>query len=117
MLIEPREPRFPWGMRVQALQDLFNDGTHPGSEPGTLLVEVGDEGEIVNIGHHNEANAPIYLVEFKGGKVLGVLEEEIAPFGTVEFEDVPEEELLAQALAIKAEAEAARVAATPEASA
>jgi nitrogen fixation protein NifZ len=91
MLIEPREARYPWGMRVQALEDLFNDGSFPGGAEGDLLVGAGDEGEIVQVGHHNEANVPIYLVEFQGGKVLGVLEEEIVPFGTVEFEEVPEE--------------------------
>ena len=35
-------------------------------------------GEIVQIGHHDEANVPIYLVDF-GVVVLGCLEEEIAP--------------------------------------
>jgi len=32
----------------------------------------------VQIGHHDEANVPIYLVDF-GVVVLGCLEEEIAP--------------------------------------
>lgn len=91
MLIEPREPRFPWGMKVQALEDLFNDGSYPDVPEGLLLVGAGDAGEIVQIGHHSEINAPVYIVEFENGKVLGVLEEEIVPFGTVEFVEVDED--------------------------
>lgn len=107
MMFELREPRYPWGLRVQALANLVNDGSHPDAAPGALLVSAGDEGEIVNVGHHGEANVPVYLVEFQGGRVLGVLEEEIVPLGSVEFEDVPEDELAALAASIQAETLAA----------
>jgi nitrogen fixation protein NifZ len=113
MMFDLREPRYPWGLRVQALNNLVNDGSHPDAPTGALLVSAGDEGEIVNVGHHNEANMPIYLVEFQGGRVLGVLEEEIAPYGEVEFEDVPEEELIALATALQAEAAAPAPEASP----
>lgn len=78
-MMEPRQARYPWGQRVQATVDLFNDGSFPGAEEGDLLVAEGDQGEIVQIGHHTEANLPIYLVEFGNGRVLGCLEEEIMP--------------------------------------
>jgi nitrogen fixation protein NifZ len=41
------------------------------------LVPAGSEGEIVQVGYHEEAKVPIYLVEFAGGYVIGCLEEEI----------------------------------------
>lgn len=77
-MMEPRQPRYEWGQRVCAGTDLFNDGSYPEAEEGALLVREGELGEIVQIGHHVEANVPIYLVEFDG-RVLGCLEEEILP--------------------------------------
>jgi nitrogen fixation protein NifZ len=41
-----------------------------------LLVVAGGPGEIVQVGHHEEANVPIYMVDF-GVAVLGCLEEEL----------------------------------------
>jgi nitrogen fixation protein NifZ len=76
MLIEPRDPKYTWGARVVALVDLHNDGTFPERAEGELLVPLGGWGEIVNVGHHNESNTPIYLVDFDG-IVLGCTEEEI----------------------------------------
>jgi len=59
--------------------DLYNDGSLPDApQEDILLVVAGGPGEIVQIGHHDEANVPIYLVDF-GVVVLGCLEEEIAP--------------------------------------
>jgi nitrogen fixation protein NifZ len=78
-MIEPRLPRYDWGMRVKALIDLHNDGTYPDKPVEGLLVRVGDTGEIVNVGTHTEANMPIYLVEFGEHLVVGCLEEEISP--------------------------------------
>ena len=75
-MMEPRTAQFEWGQRVRAAIDLFNDGSYPDAEEGALLVPAGGLGEIVQIGHHTEANLPIYLVEFDG-RVLGCLEEEI----------------------------------------
>lgn len=78
-MIEPREAKYQWGQRIVATTDLFNDGSYPDREPEALLVSNGTPGEIVNVGHHEENNLPIYLVEFQEGSVVvGCLEEEIA---------------------------------------
>ncbi|HEX5356208.1 MAG TPA: nitrogen fixation protein NifZ [Aquabacterium sp.] len=76
MMIEPREAQYQWGQQVVALVDLLNDGTYPDRAPDEVLVEIGSEGEIVQVGHHEEANQPVYMVEFNG-LVIGCLEEEI----------------------------------------
>jgi len=78
-VIEPRLPRFQWGQRVVALTDLHNDGSFPNAELEALLASVGDEGEIVQVGMHTDSNTPVYLVEFADKRVLGCVEEEIAP--------------------------------------
>jgi nitrogen fixation protein NifZ len=78
-MIEPRLPRFQWGQRVKALVDLHNDGSFPDAALEALLVNVGDVGEIVQVGTHAEENLPVYLVEFGERLVVGCLEEEILP--------------------------------------
>lgn len=78
-MIEPRLPKFQWGQRVRALQDLHNDGSFPDTPVEALLVKTGDTGEIVQVGTHEESNTPIYLVEFGERLVVGCLEEEIDP--------------------------------------
>lgn len=88
-MFELREAKYEWGQRVTALVDLFNDGSHPEVPIDELLVAEGAAGEIVQIGHHEEGNLPVYMVEFAHGPgsqdgaprpcVIGVLEEEIAP--------------------------------------
>jgi len=78
-MIEPREAKYQWGQHIVATTDLFNDGTYPEHEPEALLVSHGTPGEIVNVGHHEELNLPVYLVEFQQGGVVGCFEEEIAP--------------------------------------
>lgn len=78
-MIEPRLPKYQWGQRVKALIDLHNDGTFPDAAAEARLVNVGDTGEIVQVGTHTEANIPIYLVEFSEHLVVGCLEEEIIP--------------------------------------
>jgi nitrogen fixation protein NifZ len=40
------------------------------------MIAAGGPGEIVQVGHHSEANVPIYMVDF-GLCVLGCLEEEL----------------------------------------
>ncbi len=84
-MFELREPKFQWGQRVSSQVEIFNDGSYPEVEDDALLVPQGTTGEIVQVGHHEEANLPIYMVEFgsltlgKGPCVVGVFEEEIAP--------------------------------------
>ena len=78
-MIGPVEPKYQWGQRVQALQDLLNDGTYPERGEDELLAAAGAIGEIVQIGMHAETNTPVYLVEFSETCVLGCLEAEIAP--------------------------------------
>lgn len=75
-MIEPREPKYRWGQSVLAADDLYNDGSLPDIAEDQLLVAAGGPGEIVQIGHHREANVPIYMVDF-GVVVLGCLEDEI----------------------------------------
>ena len=81
MMFEPRQPKYEWGQRVCAAIDLVNDGSYPEVPEDVLLVPAGGLGEIVQVGHHTEANVPVYLVEFEGGPVVGCLEEEIALAG------------------------------------
>ena len=78
-MMDLRLPRFDWGLTVRACDDIFNDGTYPGEAEGALLVAKDSPGEIVRVGHLEEINAPLYLVEFANGMVVGCLEEEILP--------------------------------------
>lgn len=77
-MIDLREPKFQWGQSVRAAEDLYNDGSLPEAPEDVLLVAAGGPGEIVQIGHHAEANMPVYMVDF-GLVVLGCLEEELLP--------------------------------------
>jgi nitrogen fixation protein NifZ len=76
-MIEPRQPKYEWGQQVVAAVDLYNDGSHPDVPEDHLLIPAGGLGEIVQVGHHAEANLPVYMVDF-GLAVIGCLEEEIA---------------------------------------
>ncbi len=76
--IEPREPAYAWGQRVVALDDLVNDGSYPERPADALLAARGSVGEIVNVGHAQELNEPVYLVQFEAG-VIGCLEIELVP--------------------------------------
>lgn len=78
-LREPRTPRFQWGQPVVTLVDLLNDGSYPDLAEAALLAEAGARGEVVNVGMVEDSGIPVYLVEFADGKVIGVLEEELAP--------------------------------------
>jgi nitrogen fixation protein NifZ len=77
-MMDLREPKYPWGLEVRATVDLYNDGSLPDIPEDLLLVATGGPGEIVQVGHHTDANIPIYMVDF-GVCVLGCLEEEIEP--------------------------------------
>ncbi|MGV7207116.1 nitrogen fixation protein NifZ [Oxalobacteraceae bacterium A2-2] len=74
----PSTPKYGWGQRVAALQDLYNDGSHPGCGAGALLVAQGCPGEVVQVGVHADSGTPVYMVEF-GANVVGCFEQEIAP--------------------------------------
>jgi nitrogen fixation protein NifZ len=64
---------------VVTLVDLLNDGSYPDLAEAALLAEAGARGEVVNVGMVEDSGIPVYLVEFADGKVIGVLEEELAP--------------------------------------
>jgi len=72
-------PKYDWGMRVRATEDLVNDGSYPDQEPEALLVSAGAVGEIVQVGMHTESDTTIYLVEFSEKLVVGCLEDELEP--------------------------------------
>jgi nitrogen fixation protein NifZ len=76
--MEIREPAYAWGQRVVAIDDLINDGSHPEHELDALLAARGSVGEIVNIGHAQDLNEPVYLVQFANA-VVGCLEIELVP--------------------------------------
>jgi nitrogen fixation protein NifZ len=78
-VIEPRLPKYQWGQRVKALNDLYIDGSFPDAPADAILVNVGETGEIVKVGTHTDANIPVYLVEFGKRRVVGCFEEEIIP--------------------------------------
>lgn len=88
-MIEPTVPKFEWGQSVIAAIDLYNDGSHPEAAEDQLLVVAGGPGEIVQVGHHAEANIPVYMVDF-GVAVIGCLEHEIAAEGTVLAPEIEE---------------------------
>lgn len=69
-------PAYQWGQRVVALCDLFNDGSFPDAQAGAVLVEVGSEGEVVQVGVHEASQQAVYMVDF-GGRVVGCEEPEL----------------------------------------
>lgn len=75
----PRLPKFDVGQQVRVRADLFNDGSFPDAPPNALLAPAGAVGEIVKAGMMVGTDTPIYLVEFEQSRVVGCLEEEIAP--------------------------------------
>lgn len=88
MITEPRQPKYQWGQEVRAAIDLYNDGSLPDVAERQLLIAAGGPGEVVQIGHHTEANLPIYMVDF-GLCVLGCLEDEILLAEVPDASDVP----------------------------
>lgn len=79
-MIGPVVHQFREGQPVVALENLANDGSFPGLSPDALIVVAGEQGEVVQVGTHVDANVPVYMVEF-GRRVVGCLEHEIAPGG------------------------------------
>ncbi len=73
------QPRFRPGERVQAAVDLVNDGSYPEMPADALLVTAGEAGEVVQIGAHVESRTNVYMVEFASRRVVGCLEDELAP--------------------------------------
>jgi nitrogen fixation protein NifZ len=73
-------PRFDWGRRVRAAENLFNDGSYPEHSEGALLVREGEIGEIVQVGKHVESGTIVYMVEFDVDKVIGCFETELMPW-------------------------------------
>ncbi|MCK7499381.1 MAG: nitrogen fixation protein NifZ [Comamonadaceae bacterium] len=59
----------------------------PQAEDDQLLIAASGPGEIVDVGHHAEANVPIYRVDFGLCVLSARLEEELKPAG----EAVPDE--------------------------
>ena len=72
-------PKYDWGMRVKAVDDIFNDGSYPDRAEDELLAAAGAVGEVVQVGYHTEAKVPVYIVEFSDTCVVGCLEAEIVP--------------------------------------
>jgi nitrogen fixation protein NifZ len=72
-------PRFDWGQRVQAVTDLFNDGSYPEEPMDALLVGAGESGEIVQVGQHVDSGATVYIVEFAADRLIGCFEPELTP--------------------------------------
>jgi nitrogen fixation protein NifZ len=71
------KPRFGWGQRVRAVEDLFNDGTYPEQPVDALLVRKGEAGEIVKVGKHVNSQTVVYLVEFENNQAVGCVEAEL----------------------------------------
>jgi len=80
--MESQQPRYEWGQRVQAAEDLFNDGSHPEQEAHGLLVRAGEAGEVVQVGRHSDSGTIVYKVEFALNQVVGCLEPELLPWPT-----------------------------------
>ncbi len=77
--MDAKAPRYEWGQSVFAATDLFNDGSYPEQPTEALLVHNGEAGEIVQIGHHTDSGTVVYMVEFALNRVVGCLEQELAP--------------------------------------
>ena len=76
---EAAKPRFEWGQRVQAVADLFSDGSYPERPSDALLVRAGETGEIVQVGRHVDSGTFVYMVEFAQNQVVGCTELELIP--------------------------------------
>ena len=78
-MMETSAPRYEWGQRVLAAADLFNDGSYPEQPSEALLVQNGEAGEVVQMGHHTDSGAIVYIVEFVLNRIVGCFEHELAP--------------------------------------
>lgn len=77
------DPRFDWGQKVLATENLFNDGTYPDQPADALLVRTGDIGEIVQVGKHVDTGTIVYMVAFALNKVVGCFESELMPLDSM----------------------------------
>ena len=77
-MIGPAMPRYDWGQKVIASQDLVNDGTFPELPEEALIVPQGGLGEVVQVGVHSDSNSVVYMVEFGPHRVVGCLEHELS---------------------------------------
>ena len=62
-------PRFDYGAEVRVLRNLRNDGTHPGSDRGSLLVRRGATGVVRDVGTFLQDQV-IYTVHFTDGDII-----------------------------------------------
>lgn len=70
-------PRFEPGQRVRAVVSVRNDGTLPGSDRGTFVVEAGDEGYVTGTGEFLQ-RFYVYTVDFVArGRLVGMRGHEI----------------------------------------
>ena len=78
--METGAQRYQWGQRVQAAADLFNDGSYPEQPLEALLVQCGEAGEVMQVGHHTDSGTVVYMVEFALNRVVGCFEQELEPW-------------------------------------
>nr|WP_321463568.1 nitrogen fixation protein NifZ [uncultured Cohaesibacter sp.] len=72
-------PRFDYGAEVRVLRNLRNDGTHPGSDTGTLLVRRGSVGVVRDVGTFLQDQV-IYTVHFtEDDLIVGCRDRELVP--------------------------------------
>ena len=70
-------PRFVPGQKVRALVQVRSDGTVPGKERGTFVVETGDVGYVTGIGEFLQRYY-VYTVDFVvRGRLVGMRGGEI----------------------------------------
>ena len=83
-------PRFDYAEAVRVVKNIYNDGSHPDSARGGLLVRRGATGHVVDIGVFLQDQI-IYSVDFTDfGRVIGCRETELiaadAPWVDCRFE-------------------------------
>jgi nitrogen fixation protein NifZ len=59
---------------------LFNDGCYPEQPSAALLVQNGEAGEVVQVGHHTDSGTVVYMVEFALNRIVGCFEQELEPW-------------------------------------
>jgi nitrogen fixation protein NifZ len=70
-------PKFVPGQKVRALVQVRSDGTVPGKERGTFVVEIGDVGYVNGIGEFLQRYY-VYSVDFVDrGRLVGMRGGEI----------------------------------------
>ncbi|OBS10600.1 nitrogen fixation protein NifZ [Acidihalobacter prosperus] len=73
------KPRFEYGSEVRLIRNVRNDGTYPGLDPGTMLVQRGAVGYVRDVGTFLQDQL-IYSVDFFDlGMRVGCREAELIP--------------------------------------